>query len=90
MATYFSIPSWEIPWTEEPGGSGGLVAKLCPTLETSWTIARQAPLFVEFSRQEPCSGLPFASPGIKPGSLVLQADSLPTEPAGKLYHSFKD
>ena len=20
MATYYSIPGWEIPWTEEPGG----------------------------------------------------------------------
>ena len=20
MATYFSIPAWRIPWTEEPGG----------------------------------------------------------------------
>ena len=20
MATHFSIPAWEIPWTEEPGG----------------------------------------------------------------------
>ena len=43
-------------------GGGGLVTKLCPTLETSWTIARQAPLFMEFSRQEPWSGLPFAFP----------------------------
>ena len=32
MATYFNIPAWEIPWTEEPGGGGGIVAKLCPTL----------------------------------------------------------
>ena len=52
MATYFSIPSWEIPWTEEPGGSGGLVAKLCPTLETPWTVACQAVLSMGFSRQE--------------------------------------
>ena len=25
-------------------GGGGLVAKLCPTLETPWTVACQAPL----------------------------------------------
>ena len=31
---------------------GGLVAKLCPTLATPWTVACQAPLSVEFSRQE--------------------------------------
>ena len=46
-------------------------------------------LFIEFSRQEYWSGLPFPSPGdlpdpeIKPGSPTLQADSLPSEPPGK-------
>ena len=44
---------------------------------------------MEFSRQEYWSGLPFPSPGdlpnpgIKLGSPVLQADSLPFEPPGK-------
>ena len=33
---------------------------------TPWTVARQAPLSMEFSRQECCSGLPFPSPGIFP------------------------
>ena len=41
----------------------GLVAKSCPTIATSWTVARQAPLSMEFSRQEYWSGLPFPSPG---------------------------
>ena len=55
---------------------------------TPWTVARQAPLFVEFSRQKCWSGVPFPSPGdlpdpgIKPRSLALQADSLPSEPPG--------
>ena len=50
---------------------------------TPWTIACQAPLSMELSRQEYWSGLPFPSPGdvpnpgIKPGSPALQADSLP-------------
>jgi len=41
-----------------------------------------------FFRQEYWSGVPFPSPGdlphpgIKPGSLALQADSLPSEPPG--------
>ena len=54
-----------------------------------WTIAFQAPLFMEFSRQEYWSGLPFLSPGhlpnlgIEPRSPVLQADSLLTELQGK-------
>ena len=49
----------------------------------------QAPPSMGFSRQEYWSGLPFPSledlldPGIEPGSLALQADSLPSEPLGK-------
>ena len=35
---------------------GGLVAKSCLTLMTPWTVARQAPLSMEFSRQEHWSG----------------------------------
>ena len=56
---------------------------------TLWTVARQAPLSLEFSKQEYWSGLPFPSPkdhpdpGIEYGSLALQADSSPTEPLGK-------
>ena len=54
---------------------------------TPWTC--QAPLSIEFSRQEYWTGLPFPSPGdlpdpgIKPWSPVLQADSLLSEPPGK-------
>ena len=56
---------------------------------TPWTVARQAPLSMEFFRQEYWSGLPFPSPGdlptpgIKPGSPALQADASPSEPPGK-------
>ena len=56
---------------------------------TPWTVAHQAPLSMEFYRQEHWSGLPFPSPedlpdpGIKPGSPELLADSLPSEPPGK-------
>ena len=39
-------------------GGGGLVAKLCLTLVTPGTVARQAPLSMGFSRQEYWSGLP--------------------------------
>ena len=52
---------------------------------TPWTVAYQAPQFMEFSRQEYWSGLPFPSPwdlpdpGIEPRSPALQADDLPTE-----------
>ena len=53
---------------------------------TPWTIARQDPLSIGFSRQEYWRGLPFPSPGdlpdpgIKLGSPTLQADSLLSEP----------
>ena len=56
---------------------------------TPWAVASQAPLSVGFSRQGYWSGLPFPSPGdlpnpgIKPGSLALQADALPSEAPGK-------
>ena len=55
-----------------------------------WTVAFQAPLSMEFSRQEYQSELPYPppgdlpDPGIEPVSPALQADSLPTELSGKL------
>ena len=64
------------------------VAQLFPTL-APWTVAHQAPLSMEFSRQEYWSGLPFPFPGdlpdpeIEPGSPTLQTGSLLFEPAGK-------
>ena len=54
------------------------------------TVTHQAPLSMEFSRQEYWSGLPFptpgdlSDPGIEPESPTLQADSLPSELPGKL------
>ena len=51
--------------------------------------ACQAPLSMEFSRQEYWNGLPFSSPehlpdpGTKPRFPALQADSLQSEPSGK-------
>ena len=58
---------------------GGLVSKLCVTLATAWTVARQAPLSMGFSRQESWSGLPcpppgdLPDPGIEPASLTSPA-----------------
>ena len=55
-----------------------------------WAVAHQAPLSMEFSRQENWSELPFPSPRdlsnprIKFGSPALQADSLLTKPPRKL------
>jgi len=59
---------------------------------TLWTVAHQAPLSMEFPRQEYWSGLPFLSPGDLPNpgielaSLVspaLASAFLTTEPPGK-------
>ena len=56
---------------------------------TPWTVARQAPLSMGFSRQEYWSELPLPSPeeSSQPrdctGSPALQADSLVSEPLGK-------
>ena len=54
------------------------------------TVAHQAPLFMEFSRQEYWSGLPFPppghlpNPGIEPVSPALQVDALPLSHWGNL------
>ena len=54
-----------------------------------WSVALQAPLSIEFSRQGYWGGLPFHSPGdlpnpgVESGSPALQADSLPSEPPAK-------
>ena len=56
---------------------------------TAWTVARQAPLSMGFSRQEYWSGLPCPPPGglpspdIEPRPPALQANSLSSEPPGK-------
>ena len=50
-----------------------------PLFLTLWTVAREAPLSMGFSRQEYWSGLPctppgdLSDPGIKPASLMFPA-----------------
>ena len=57
--------------------------------ETSWTVARQAPLSMGFPRQEYWSGLPFPSPedlpdpGTEPTCLALTGGLFTAEPPGK-------
>ena len=89
--------------SQHPGGFTKLVCCPCclpcscqcqslshvPPFVTPWTAARQAPLSMEFSRQEYWSGQPFPSPGdlCEPGietqPPALWADSLFSEPPGK-------
>ena len=60
---------------------------------TPGTVTHQAPLSIQFSRQECWSGSPFSSPGhlrdpeIEFRSPAVQADSLPFEPRGCTYVS---
>ena len=60
--------------------------------ETLWIVARQAPLSMGFSRQEYWSGSPFPSPGDLPDPRIKPnpADSLPSEPPGKLIQVCKN
>ena len=79
--------------TERTQVGGSLVTKLCPTPTAPRTGDHHPPLSLGFPRQEYWSGLPFPSPGdlpdpgIEPGSLALQADSLPSEPQGKFKYN---
>ena len=65
---------------------------ICDCSATPWTVASQAPLSMEFSRQEYWSGFPFPSPGDLPdlrtettslASLALEGGIFTAEPAGK-------
>ena len=65
-------------------------------LATPWTLVRQTPLSMEFSRQEYWHGLPCPSPGNLPNpgielrSPVLQADSLLCEPTGSTSYVIRE
>ena len=74
---------------------GCSVIQLCSCVQlfaTLWSVALQAPLFMEFSRQEYWSGLPFPTPedlpdpGMEPESLAspaLAGRFFTTAPPGK-------
>ena len=89
--------TWGTEWGVNchPGGHH-LPRQVCYSLShvrlfgTPWTVACQAPLSMEFSRQEYWSGLPFPSsgdlpdPGMEPRFLALQADCLSSEPPRRI------
>ena len=80
----FGSPAWK--WECSSLSRVWLVA-------SPWTVARQAPLSVDFYSQEFWSRLPFPSPGdlsnsgTEPRSPALQVDSLLSEPPGKPFCS---
>ena len=62
-----------------------LVISVVSDSATLWTVAHQAPLSMEFSRQEYWSGLSFLSPGDLPTPGIKPTS--PAFPAGRiLYH----
>ena len=70
-----------------------LVTQLCPTLCDPMDCNPTGSFSLEFSMQEYWSGLPFPPPGDLPDPGIqctspvcpaLKADSLPTEPSGKV------
>ena len=73
-------------------GGDGVQSQSCyvNSFATPWTVAHQAPLSMEFPRQEYRSRLPFPSPGglpdpgIKFTTPALQAEFLPAGPPGPL------
>ena len=73
---------------EKPCESENVSHSVMSYSATPWTVAHQAPLSMEFSRQEHWSGLPFPSgdlpnPGVEPWSLELAGRFFSTEPRGK-------
>ena len=85
------ILGWDVECWDFRVKCGVLVTPVMP--DSLWLhrwVACQAPLSMGVYRQEYWSGLLFPSPrvlrdpGIKPGSPVLQTDSLPSEPPGKV------
>ena len=78
---------WFVYWYD-----GCLLAKLCLTFVTPWTVAQQHMLSMELTSQEYWSGLPsptpgdFPDPGIEPESLASPAMAgrfFTTTPPGK-------
>ena len=63
---------------------------------TPWTLAHQASLSIEFSRQEYWTGLPFTTPGdlpdprIEPASPAWQVNSLPLSYLGSPFLGTRD
>ena len=87
MYTFYNLKISDFPENKEYCCC--LVAKLCPTSVTPWTVAHQAHLSVGFLGQEYGSGLPFPSqadlpdPGNGPRSPELAGGFFTTDPPWK-------
>ena len=100
MCIFFSGQGQEPPVSLHPNCAHCVYARLLSCIwlfVTSWPIAHQAPLFMELSKQEHWSGLPFSPPGNLPdpgietaslASLELTGGFFTTEPPGKPMFQF--
>ena len=59
--------------------------QLCPTPVTLWTVARQAPMCMGFSRREYWSGLPSPPPGDLPDLETELTSLMPPALAGGFF-----
>ena len=79
------MPQLEPSTAKQINGGGGLAATSCAALATPWTVAHQAPLSMEFLRQEYWSGLPFPPPGDLPDSGIKPAALVSAAFAGRVF-----
>ena len=92
MGSVAGVLSVALSYHPSPGGGLSFCFSYVKLFVSPGNVARQAPLSMEFSRQEYWSGLPFPPPGdlpdpriraASPVSPVLQVDSLPLSHLGK-------
>ena len=85
MACHRGDAEKKVGKTTRPFSESESLSVMSDSFATPWTVQS-----MEFSRPEYWRGLPFPFPGdlpdsgIEPGSPELWADSLPSEPPGKL------
>ena len=85
-----SLLSLQNTWGKSKISSCCLIAKSCPTLAITWTVAYQACLSMQFPRQEYWSVLPFPppgdlpDPGMEPSFPCIAGGFFMSEPPGKL------
>ena len=85
-----SLLSLQNTWEKSKISSCCLIAKSCPTLAITWTVAYQACLSMQFPKQEYWSVLPFPppgnlpDPGMEPSFPCIAGGFFMSEPPGKL------
>ena len=90
MGTHFNVLAWRIPGTGEPGGPH----RVYGVAQSRTRLKRLSSSSSVYTGWGSMSGLPCSfpenlpHPGIKPRSLTLQVDSLPSEPPGKPFRVY--